>query len=341
MKLITTPALSFDDVLLEPGYSTLNSREEVEMESKFLGLNLSLPIISSNMNYVTGPEMADAMWDAGGVGIIHRFASKIDQENWFRYLETQPFISVGARNPEETLEWIKHLMATIYGPYAVCIDVAHGHLAKVISLIASIKSDFPLLKVIAGNVATPEAYFDLSEAGADAIKVGIGPGAACTTRVVTGIGVPQLQAIMDCAEQKNHQKQPTILIADGGIRNSGDIVKALAAGADFVMLGHLLAGSQECPGELISAPDGKTYKRYMGQSIFGVNGTKYTKEGVTGFEEAKGPVKDTLHQLRGGIRSGMSYVGARNLQELRDKAVFRVVTQASIQESNPRIRQIL
>jgi IMP dehydrogenase len=344
MRVVYDPALSFDDVLLEPQLSMLDSRKEVSLDSNLFGSKFTIPIISSNMNFVTGPEMCKAMYNAGGLGILHRFANTGDQQLWIRNLKKDGYptvLSVGARNTKNTLSWLRILCERYDLPWAVCIDVAHGHMEKVVELVSTIKKTYPNLNVIAGNVSTPDAFFDLSEAGADAIKVGQGGGSVCTTRIVTGAGVPQLQALMDCYDQREHQLKKPKIISDGGAKNSGDLVKALAAGADFIMTGFLLAGTNECPGPTIKTTNGKTYRNYMGQSSFGINKEKYTVEGVTGFVEEKGPVRDTLFQLEGGIKSGMSYVGARNLQELRDKAVFRVVTTSSLVESNPRIQQVL
>jgi IMP dehydrogenase len=250
-------------------------------------------------------------------------------------------MSVGARNSENIVPYLKTAHDWGFFPWAICIDVAHGHMGKVLKLIRVVKDAYPDLPVIAGNVATAEAFYDLSEAGADAIKVGIGNGASCTTRIVTGIGVPQLQALIECSEQRDGQSFKPKIISDGGCKNSGDMVKGFAAGADFVMTGFLLAGSNECPGPAIKTANGKIYRNYMGQSTFGTNKENYTVEGVTGFIEQRGPVKEVLKQLAGGLRSGMSYVGARNLAELRDKTVFRVVTSTSLTESGPRIQQVL
>lgn len=342
MKIFNKTYYTFDDVLIEPGYSDIESRESISTDVDFLGLKLRIPIISANMDFVTGSRMANAMWEAGGLGIIHRFCPfSAQMDNFIKVMKAggPPSLSIGTRNPIESMDRVsalyEHLEMTgnTFTPI-ICIDVAHGHHRKVRDLVLNLKKDYDPY-IIAGNVATAEGAWFLADAGADAIKVGIGPGSVCTTRTVTGVGIPQLSAIQNISDAlRPYEVQ---IIADGGIRNSGDIVKALAAGADVVMLGSLLAGTTECPGEVIETGDGRKLRRYRGQSIFGVNGEKYTKEGVSGYVPEKGPVSDVLKQLIGGVRSGMSYVGANNLQELQEKAVFVKVSSNTIHENNTRI----
>ncbi len=226
----------------------------------------------------------------------------------------------------------------------VVVDTAHGHSKRVLETVQKIRTDFPDLPVIAGNVATQEGALALIEAGADCVKVGIGPGSICTTRVVAGIGVPQLTAVMDCA--KICALRGITLIADGGVRYSGDIVKALAAGADSVMIGSIFAGTEEAPGDAILY-QGRKYKAYRGMGseaamkkgsadrYFQNENFKFVPEGVEGMVPYKGTVKDVVHQLVGGLKAGMGYVGAKDLQELRNKAVFMRITQAGVRESHP------
>lgn len=340
MKILDKTYYTFDDVLIAPSFSDIESRESISTETDFLGLKLQVPIISANMDFVTGSRMATAMWAAGGLGIIHRFCPwEAQQDNVHKSIGPIT-LSVGTRNLEETLnrvKWLNYYWGKIgeEQPVIVCIDVAHGHHEKVLSLIQKIKLHYPDFYVIAGNVATAEGALFLQDAGADAIKVGIGPGSVCTTRIVTGVGVPQLSAVADIADAIKPYGIP--IIADGGIKSSGDIVKALAAGATVVMLGSLLAGATECPGEVIETGDGRKLRRYRGQSIFGVNGEKYTKEGVSGYVPEKGPVADVLKQLVGGIKSGMSYVGANTLEELRVKTVFIPVSGNTLAENQPSV----
>lgn len=226
----------------------------------------------------------------------------------------------------------------------IAIDTAHGHSAMVLKKVAEIKKKFPSLTLIAGNVATAEATKALIDAGADIVKVGIGPGSICTTRIVAGIGVPQLTAVMDCAEEADkHQKR---IIADGGIKYSGDIVKALAAGGSAVMIGSMLAGTQESPGE-IELYQGRSFKVYRGMGslaamaagsndrYFQENAKKFVPEGVEGRVPYRGSVSDIIYQMKGGLRSGMGYCGKHNIDELRKSSKFVKITNAGLLESHP------
>lgn len=224
------------------------------------------------------------------------------------------------------------------------IDTAHGQSAGVLKTIKEIKKAYPDIQLIAGNVATYQGTIDLIEAGADCVKVGIGPGSICTTRVVTGIGVPQISAVMDCVKAGQEKNIP--IIADGGIKYSGDITKAIAAGADVVMLGSMFAGTEESPGEEIYV-EGRHYKSYRGMGSLGAmdsgssdryfqNETKkYVPEGVEGRVPYKGKTGDVIYQLVGGLRSGMGYVGAATIKELQEKSSFMKITPATLQENHP------
>ncbi|MFN9115309.1 MAG: IMP dehydrogenase, partial [Bacteroidota bacterium] len=230
---------------------------------------------------------------------------------------------------------------------AIVIDTAHGHSKGVIEMLKSVKALSKAIDVVAGNVATAQACSDLIKAGVDGIKVGIGPGSICTTRVIAGIGVPQMQALFDCREVCEKAGVP--FIADGGIKYSGDIVKALAAGAGAVMIGSLFAGTDEAPGEMVLY-QGRAYKYYRGMGSMGAMArgskdrygqgaveevSKLVPEGIEGQVPYRGPLSQNLFQLAGGIRSGMGYVGAANLRELREKARFVRITGASLKESHP------
>lgn len=338
--MINEEFFTFDDVLILPSYSDVPTRENISTAVPFLGLQLSIPIISSNMDYVTGPKMAIAMFEAGGLGILHRFMpwkDQLDALSDMRSAQVPLAFSLGVREADRPLDKVLDASKVGY-PLIVCVDVAHGEHKRVVDLVVSL-TRFTKVKIIAGNVATRNGFIRLAQAGAHAIKVGIGPGSICTTREVTGVGVPQLSAIMNAAKQRDHSHLNHVsIIADGGIKNSGDMVKALAAGADVVMLGSLLAGSTECPVESIETPDGRRLKPYRGQSIFGTNGLKYTPEGISGFVDEKGPVLGVIKQLRGGLRSGMSYVGANNLIELRENAEFIKISAGTHKESTTRVR---
>ncbi len=226
----------------------------------------------------------------------------------------------------------------------ICIDTAHGHSKGVLEAVHMIKSKYPEVEVIAGNVATAEATRDLISAGADCVKVGIGPGSICTTRVVAGIGVPQITAIVDCAKEAAKHGIP--IIADGGIKYSGDITKAIAAGADVVMIGSLFAGTEESPGD-IEIYQGRSFKVYRGMGSLGAmkegskdryfqeNEQKFVPEGIEGRVPYKGPLSETVYQLVGGLKAGMGYCGTRNIAELKTKTKFMRITSAGLRESHP------
>lgn len=330
--------ITFDDVLVVPAYSEIETRETIDTSVDFLGLTLSIPVISANMDFVTGHKMAEAMFNAGGFGILHRFGDWNSQLDSMDYLDTLniPFIfSVGIRDVEESFDKVRCVEDNFPNAVAVCIDVAHGHHKKVADLTTRVKSE-TRLKVIAGNVATREGAEFLRDAGADAVKVGIGAGAACTTRLVAGVGIPQLTAIVETADDLGIP-----VIADGGIRNSADIVKALIAGATVVMVGSVLAGATECPSPVVIGTDNQKYRPYRGQSIFGVNGERYVKEGIEGYVPDKGPVREILRNLQAGLRSGMSYCGAGTIKDLQERGRFVVISNSTQAENQPRLRQII
>ena len=230
------------------------------------------------------------------------------------------------------------------GVDVVCVDTAHGHSQRVIETVAEIKRTYPNLQVVAGNVATGEATRALIDAGADAVKVGIGPGSICTTRVVAGVGVPQVTAVLDCVAAAQDEVP---IIADGGIKFSGDFVKAIAAGANVVMIGSLFAGTTESPGELVLF-QGRSYKSYRGMGSLGAmrkgSGDRYAQEGVEerklvpegieGRVPFRGPLADTLYQLVGGLRAGMGYTGSRDIESLRTRPQFVRITSAGLRESH-------
>lgn len=336
--IIKPEALTFDDVLLEPQYSEVWSRKNLDTQATLGGFNLSIPVVSANMDTVTEYTMAKTMGELGGLGIIHRYATPGSIMNWITMLREKGLpacASVGIA--DEDLGHALNYIAT--GATGICIDVAHGDNPRVAELAAKIKRESPGTTVIAGNVATRMGFLRLVKKGrVDVVKVGIGPGSLCTTRVVTGHGVPQLTAIMQCAEARDELANEVCIIADGGIRNSGDAVKALAAGANAVMLGGLLAGTDETPGDLITKPDGKWYKRYRGMASRDAQiGWKGTVSGVPEGESVLAPyrfsVKSIIEDFVAGIRSGMSYSGATTLDELREAATFIRVTQSAVREN--------
>ena len=330
---------SFDDVLLVPQYSDIDSREDIDLSTSLGGLNLSLPILSANMDTVTEAEMAIAMARAGGAGVLHRFADDREIQYW---LDSISLSSVSPNIPRiisigvSERDFSRCMNRESYD--AVCIDVAHGEHKLVVGMIKRLRVHHPTIDIIAGNVATREGARRLIEAGANIIKVGVGPGSVCSTRVVTGHGVPQLTAIMDVAEVAKDFGQVEV-IADGGIRYPGDIVKSLAAGADAVMIGSLLAATEEAPGMKI-VEDGVTYKTYRGMASLAAQQEKRPDrtprvEGVSAKIPYKGPVADVLANLEAGIRSGLSYSGCRNIIELQKNAQFVLTTSNGLKESHP------
>ena len=335
--------LSFDDVLLVPRYSNILSRSEVDTRTVLSNnkktFSLSIPIFSANMDTVTESEMAIVMAKMGGLGIIHRFLSVDKQAAEVKKVKEKKLLvgaAVGVKEGEH--KRIRSLVGA--GVDLIALDIAHGHSKYALEKVKFIKKEFPSVFIVAGNVATAEGFKDLVNAGADAVKVGIGAGSICTTRIVTGFGVPQISAIMNCASVA--KKTKVSLISDGGIKSSGDIVKALAAGADAVMMGNVLAGTDEAPGKMITIGS-KQYKSYRGMASLQANmdrpGSKHEKdeiieEGISAYVPYKGKAEDIIKKMIGGMRSGLSYAGARNIRELQKNAIFVRITQAGLRESN-------
>ncbi|MBM3268874.1 MAG: guanosine monophosphate reductase [Candidatus Sericytochromatia bacterium] len=345
VKLIDTPALTFDDVLIVPKRSSVYSRKQVSLRTRLVGdLEIGLPFISANMDTVTELRMAEAMHDLGALGIIHRFLPEDEHVALMNRIPGLRILAIGVKPADlRKISRIDRLSG-------VLIDVAHGHSDRVIEIIGRVREEHPDLWIIAGNVATAEGAWDLLDAGAHAIKVGVGPGAVCTTRIVTGCGVPQLTAIMkaraaidrwwDVERRKDKPRtslSPT-LIADGGIRNSGDVVKALVAGANSVMIGSLFAGTDESPGEVVTR-DGRAVKLYRGMASAGameVIGVERTPEGVETYVPWQGPVATLLRDLEGGVRSGLSYTNSESVADLHQQTIeFIKVSGSAKQESLP------
>tara|TARA_R110000824_G_scaffold49483_22_gene138912 strand:- start:3425 stop:4453 length:1029 start_codon:yes stop_codon:yes gene_type:complete len=331
---------SFDDVLLVPKYSNIRSRSEVSLETRLGKFEFLLPVISSPMDTITESAMAAAMNKAGGLGIIHRYNSIEDQSAEVYLAYTSGAKSVGAAIGM-TGDYLERATAAVdCGANILCVDVAHGHHFVMEECLGSLKSKFATtgVHIMAGNVATLEAFDALSSMGADSVRVGIGGGSICSTRIVTGHGVPTLQSIFDCAQTKN---TGTKIIADGGIKTTGDMVKALAAGADFVMVGSMLAGTSETPGQLFTRANGKQYKVYRGMASHAAQtswrGKSSTPEGVSTTVPFKGDADYSLRDIDGGLRSGLSYSGARNIKEFQEQAEFVLQTGAGQNESSTHI----
>lgn len=326
--------LTFDDVLIMPKKSEARSRRDPSLKTRITKTKtIDLPFISANMDTVTESKMAIAMSQLGGLGIVHRFMN-VDQQ----VLHIEEIKQSGAQIISASIgvngDFKERAHALVKaGVNLMTIDIAHGHSLHMMETLKWLKDTFSNLEVIAGNLATPEAAVDLIEAGADAIKVGIGPGSMCTTRVITGCGVPQLTAIALCAEITKQYQVP--LIADGGIRTSGDIVKALAAGADTIMLGSMLSGTIETPGDIVN---GKKQYRGMASkkaqiSWRGDMPQGMAPEGESTYVPVKGHVSDVIHELSGGLRSGMTYINAYTIEEIKNKAQFMEMTSNGISES--------
>ena len=358
--------LTFDDVLLVPQRTRAKSRKDVDVSSKLTKrIDIKIPIISSNTPWCTEAAMGIAMAELGGIGIIHRMTtleiqaalvekvkSTVIDQTLFPLASVdankQPLVGAAIGTKDDYLERAKQLVD--HGVDILVVDIAHGHADYALDVISKFKALYPHVDIIGGNVATAEGVSDLIEAGADAVKVGIGPGGVCTTRLVAGAGVPQLTAIIECATAARKQGIP--IIADGGIRTSGDIAKAIGAGASTVMLGSMLAGTDESAAQLVEI-DGNLYKISTGFPSLGVELTlkgirneeiteeevkEYVPEGVDATFEYKGSVADVLTQLVGGLRSGMSYSGSLSVAEFWEKARFIQVSAAGQAENKPHVQ---
>jgi IMP dehydrogenase len=332
--------LTFDDVLLMPRHSEISSRTTPDLTSKVTkNFSLKLPFISANMDTVTEFDMAIEMAKLGGLGSLHRFMTIEEQAQQVKRLvdakKDYPDLIVAASTgvKEEGMKRADHLADA--GVEILTLDIAHGDSIMMFEVLDYVKKRYPHIDVIAGNTAMPEGVKGLIEHGADAVKVGIGPGSMCTTRIITGCGVPQLSAISLCVHEARKHQVP--VIADGGIKTSGDIVKAFAAGAQTVMLGSLLAGTLETPGEVKGG-----MKKYRGMaskdaqvSWRGNMQQGMAAEGESRMIPCKGKASDVLHELSGGVRSGMTYLNALNLEEINKNALFMEMSSSGMIESKP------
>jgi len=355
--------LTFDDVLLIPAESHVLPNE-VDLSTKLAdNIKLNIPLISAGMDTVTESAMAIAMALQGGLGVVHKNMSIQAQAGEVANVKSVVVPSNATKAAvddqnrllcaaavgvtSDTFERAEALLEA--GADAIVIDTAHGHSAGVLRKIKEFREHFPKQTLIAGNVATGDATRALFDAGVDVVKVGIGPGSICTTRIVAGVGVPQITAIYDAASAAREYHKP--IIADGGIKYSGDVVKALAAGGNAVMLGSMLSGTTEAPGDIFEE-NGKKFKRYRGMGSVGAmaqahgssdryfqggvnEANKLVPEGVEARVEYKGDVSDVVFQIDGGLRSGMGYCGAANIPELIEKAQFVQITNAGLRESHP------
>ena len=337
-------SLTFDDVLLLPRYSNVLPSETDISLNLTKKISLQVPFLSSAMDTVTESKMAIAIANEGGIGIIHRnFTIKNQTKEVIKVKKKRLLVGAAVGTSNEDVERAKSLLSN--GCDLIVVDTAHGHSEKVLKILSKLKKNSAKVPICVGNIATGEAAKKLYNSGADIIKVGIGPGSICTTRMVAGIGVPQISAIMEIKQTLKNKKIK--IISDGGIKFSGDIAKAIAAGADAIMMGSIFAGTNESPGKKFKL-NGKIYKQYRGMGSIGAmssgsanryfqknfkDKSKFVPEGVEGRVEYKGDVSKIIYQLKGGLRSSMGYIGAKNLAQISKNAKFTKITKAGFYES--------
>lgn len=358
-KILEKDALTFDDVLLVPQYSEITP-DMADVSTKLTNtFKMNVPFLSAAMDTVSEHKLVTALALAGGLGVIHKNMSIADQAKEVEMVKNYEFdnekykrvlidkkgrLCVGAAIgvTADMMDRVHALMDA--GVDVFVLDSAHGDSKNIINAIKDLRLEYPSMELIAGNVATYEGALDLMKAGASAVKVGMGPGSICTTRIIAGIGVPQLQAVMDCARASKEMNIP--IIADGGIKYSGDVVKALAAGANTVMLGGLFATCEEAPGDIYES-NGKKYRTYRGMGsieamakgstdrYFQTGHKKFVAEGVQGIVEVKTTVEELVFQLIGGLKAGMGYCGSKDIPTLQEKGTFIKITNNALLESHP------
>lgn len=358
-KILEKDALTFDDVLLVPQYSEITP-DMADVSTKLTNtFKMNVPFLSAAMDTVSEHKLVTALALAGGLGVIHKNMSIADQAKEVEMVKNYEFdneknkrvlidkkgrLCVGAAIgvTADMMDRVHALMDA--GVDVFVLDSAHGDSKNIINAIKNLRLEYPSMELIAGNVATYEGALDLMKAGASAVKVGMGPGSICTTRIIAGIGVPQLQAVMDCARASKEMNVP--IIADGGIKYSGDVVKALAAGANTVMLGGLFATCEEAPGDIYES-NGKKYRTYRGMGsieamakgstdrYFQTGHKKFVAEGVQGIVEVKTTAEELVFQLIGGLKAGMGYCGSKDIPTLQEKGTFIKITNNALLESHP------
>lgn len=339
MARIVGKGYSFDDILMVPKYNKVSSRKEVSFKTKVTrNYSLDMPLIAANMDTVCDSKMAIALGRLGGLGVIHRFMTIEQQVEEVKRVKAENLIcavAIGVKDYRERVEALSNVSVDI-----LVLDVAHGHSKRTGKTLDCIKENYSSLDVMVGNIATKDAAKYFLSKGADAVKVGVGPGSMCITRGMSGVGVPQVTAIMDVYEETQGEIP---ICADGGIRVPGDVSKAIGAGADTVMSGNIFAGTEESPGEVLGSGANR-YKDYRGMASYGatmkklkLDGEKHDEiihvEGESTQVPYKGPVKPIVEKFLGGLASGMTYIGANEISKIKGKADFIEMTNAGLSES--------
>lgn len=338
MARIIGEGLSFDDVLISPKYNKILSRKDVNFKTRVTrNYEIEIPILAANMDTVCESKMAIALGKLGGLGVIHRFMTIEEQVKQVREVKKEGLLCAAAIGVKDVEERVKSLSEA--GVNILVIDIAHGHSKYAGKTLDYIKQNYPKIDVMAGNIATKDAAEYFLSKGADAVKVGIGPGSLCTTRLMTGAGIPQITAIMDVYEAT---KGEIPICADGGIKLPGDLTKAIGAGANTIMMGFVFAGTEESPGDIIEK-DGKKFKIYRGSASYDVS----VKKAELNHEEKKpisiegerteipyrGSIGPIIEKFLGGFASGMTYLGAKEMKNIIGKADFIKITSSGIEES--------
>ncbi len=324
-------SLTYDDISLVPTeVSRIKSRTEANTKNNFLGLDLALPVVSSPMDTVTGIDMAKALTELGCIGILNRFDTSLEE---VLYDESNASkirsVSIGLTTDLNEVEKL------VEKKYLICIDTANANNNEVLYKTEEVKKKFNEAKLIVGNIAHGATLSQLVDAGADAVRVGIGSGSVCTTSIQTGIGIGQVSSLLNVLTSREAKKLNIKIIADGGIKSSGDIAKAIALGADVVMLGRMLSGTRETPGEVIKY-NGQLWKKYRGSASFGVKMRNEFIEGEETMVAYKGVVKNVIDSISDGLRSSMSYMNCITLDELRKTETFAVLSNSSYLERLPK-----
>ncbi len=339
MARIIERGLSFDDVLIIPKYNKIASRRDVELKTRVTrNYSIDIPIIAANMDTICESKMAIALGKLGGLGVLHRFMTIEEQAKQVKEIREQGLIAAASIGVKDVKERVDALVNA--GVNILVIDIAHGHSKYAGKTLDYLKENYPNIDVMAGNIATKDAAEYFLSKGADAVKVGIGPGSLCTTRLMAGAGIPQLTAIMDVYEAT---KGEIPICADGGIKKPADVVKALGAGADTIMSGYLFSGTDESPGEII-VKNGKMFKMYRGSASYDVSVKKaeldgeedkeiISVEGEQTLSPYKGSISPIIKKYVGALSSGMTYLGAKSMKNIIGKADFIEITNSGIEES--------